>query len=328
MKILKHLLLLTFIGLIIGGVFLYKIYNLINTPHPISSPKEITLPKGSSLNQTAYLLEKNSLIPNATLFVLYARLNKISSSLKAGDYLFDTPLSIPEIANKLVKGDVIKRSLTIPEGKSLSEIIPIINQNKYLLGDITIPLKEGDILPETYVFSSGTTKDEIIKQATLAMQKALDEAYKKLPPNSPIKSKQELLTLASIIEKETGLASERTLVASVFINRLKIGMRLQTDPTVIYAVTKGKMNLNRPIYKRDLTFDSPYNTYLYSGLPPTPICSPGIDAINSVITPANTSYLYFVADGITGGHRFAKTLKEHNQNVSAYRKNLKIFKKN
>ena len=233
MKILKHLLLLTFIGLIIGGVFLYQIYNIINTPFTLTTPKEITLPKGSSLNQTAYILEKNSLIPNATLFVLYARLHKISASIKAGDYLFDTPLSIPEIADKLVKGDVIKRSLTIPEGKSLNEIIALINQNKYLLGEITVSVKEGDILPETYVFTSGTTKDEIIKQATLAMQKALDNAFLNLPPDSPIKTKQELLTLASIIEKETGLANERHLVASVFINRLKIGMRLQTDPTVM-----------------------------------------------------------------------------------------------
>ncbi len=328
MKILKHLLLLTFIGLIIGGVFLYQIYNIINTPFTLTTPKEITLPKGSSLNQTAYILEKNSLIPNATLFVLYARLHKISASIKAGDYLFDTPLSIPEIADKLVKGDVIKRSLTIPEGKSLNEIIALINQNKYLLGDITVSVKEGDILPETYVFTSGTTKDEIIKQATLAMQKALDNAFRNLPPDSPIKTKQELLTLASIIEKETGLANERHLVASVFINRLKIGMRLQTDPTVIYAVTKGQMNLNRPIYKKDLTIDSPYNTYLYKGLPPTPICSPGINAINAVTTPAKTTYIYFVADGLTGGHRFASTLKEHNKNVSSYRKNLKILKKN
>ena len=123
--------------------------------------------------------------------------------------------------------------------------------------------------------------------------------------------------------KETGLKSERELVSSVFTNRLKIGMRLQTDPTIIYAVTNGKMNLNRPIYKKDLNYNSPYNTYIYSGLPPTPICSPGLDSIRAAINPKDTKYLYFVADGITGGHRFASSLAEHNKNVALYRKALK-----
>jgi UPF0755 protein len=323
MKILKRLLLLALLGAIIGGVFLYYIHNEINTPHPITSPKEITIPKGSSLNQTALILEKSQLIKDKRLFILYSRLQKVSSSLKAGEYLFDTALSIPEITEKLVKGDVIKRTLTIPEGKALSEILNIINQNPHLQGDITITLKEGDILPETYHFSKGTSKNEIIKQAKLAMEKALNNAYQKLSPNSPIKTKQELLTLASIVEKETGLPSERPLVASVFLNRLKLGMLLQTDPTVIYAVTHGQMNLNRPLYKKDLKYDSPYNTYLYKGLPPTPICSPGLEAINAVVSPATSSYLYFVADGKTKGHRFAKTLNEHNQNVASYRRNIK-----
>lgn len=323
MKILKRLLLLSFIGTLIGGVFLYQIYNLIHTPYTLNTRTEITIPKGSGLNQTARLLEENRIIKDQRLFILYARLNKIASNLKAGEYLFEGNLSIPDIAQKLVKGDVINRSLTIPEGKALVEILALINQNPHLTGEITIPLKEGDILPETYIFSKGTSKDEIIQKAKLAMTNALDTAYKNLSPDSPIKTKEELLTLASIVEKETGLANERPLVASVFLNRLRLGMLLQTDPTVIYAVTHGKMDLNRPIYKKDLKYDSPYNTYLYKGLPPTPICSPGVASINSVVSPATSKYLYFVADGITGGHRFATSLSEHNKNVSSYRRNIK-----
>jgi uncharacterized YceG family protein len=172
-------------------------------------------------------------------------------------------------------------------------------------------------------FKAMNVVNEIIKTAKQAMEKALNEAYKNLKPNSPIKTKNDILILASIIEKETGIKTERELVSSVFTNRLKIGMRLQTDPTVIYAVTNGKMNLERALLKKDLTYDSPYNTYVYNGLPPTPICSPGIDAINAATNPSDTKYLYFVADGKTGGHRFATNLKEHNKNVALYRKERK-----
>ena len=323
MKILKCLLILAFIGLIIGGTFLYFIHKEFTKTSTLTTPVEINISKGSSLNQIAYLLEKKGIIKDARLFILYSRINKLSSNLKAGEYRFENQVSFSSIAQKITLGDVIKRTITIPEGKALSEIIDIINNEPNLKGEITIPLKEGDILPETYQFTTDTTKDDIIKNAKLAMEKALNEAMQKISPNSPIKTKEDLLILASIVEKETGLANERDVVASVFINRLKIGMRLQTDPTIIYAVTGGKMNLNRPIYKKDLAYDSPYNTYLYSGLPPTPICSPGIDAINAVATPKEPKFLYFVADGLTGGHRFATSLSEHNKNVSNYRRNLK-----
>ncbi len=323
MKILKHLLIIAFICLISGGVFLYSILNQLNTPIALKAPIEIIIPKGSTLNQTANILAKNNIIKSSNLFLLYTRFNKLSSQIKAGEYRFENSNSIKDIANILIKGDVIARTITIPEGKTLVEIIETINNHPHLTGQISIPLTEGEILPETYHFTKGTSRDEIIKKSKLAMEKALNDAFAKLSPNSPIKTKKDILILASIIEKETGLKSERELVSSVFINRLKIGMRLQTDPTVIYAVTNGKMNLNRPIYKKDLNYDSPYNTYLYSGLPPTPICSPGIDSINAAINPKDTKYIYFVADGITGGHRFATSLAEHNKNVTLYRKAIK-----
>ena len=262
MKILKRLFVIATFCLITGGVFLYLIFNALNTPQTLSSPQEIIIKKGTSLNQTAQLLAQKKIIKNAELFILYARLNKLSSKLKAGEYLFENTYTIKDVAEKLINGDVISRTITIPEGKALVEILEIINNHPHLTGKITISLKEGDILPETYHFTKGTSRNEIIQKSKLAMQQVLENAYKNISPDSPIKSKEELLILASIIEKETGLKAERALVSSVFNNRLKIGMRLQTDPTVIYAITNGKMNLNRPLYKKDLSYDSPYNTYL------------------------------------------------------------------
>ena len=224
-----------------------------------------------------------------------------------------------DVLQKLVSGDVIVRSITIPEGKALAEIKQILMSSPYLTGDIKGQYKEGEILPETYHFTRGEGRDAILEKARQAMEKELLKAYNGRVDNLPLKSADEMLILASIVEKETGLSEERAKVASVFINRLRLGMKLQTDPTVIYAVTKGEMNLNRPIYKRDLAYDSPYNTYVYEGLPPAPICSPGKAALQAVAHPDNTPYLYFVADGQTGGHRFAKTLNEHNANVAHYR---------
>ena len=289
----------------------------------LSKKVEFVLPKGSGLNQTANILEKNGVIEDARLFVLYARLNKIADRLKAGEYEISGSVSIETIAKMLVDGKVVVRSITIPEGKALVEIIEIVKNNPYLSGEISLKLKEGEILPETYHFVRGESRDSILNKARQSMKNVLKEAFLSRDKDIPVKSEEEMLILASIVEKETGIASERAKVASVFINRLNIGMRLQTDPTVIYAVTNGQMNLGRPIYKRDLVYDSPYNTYVYAGLPPAPICSPGKEAIRAVAHPDKTKFLYFVADGVTGGHRFAKTLAEHNNNVILYRRAIK-----
>lgn len=289
------------------------------SPYTIAERIELIVPRGTGLNKMALLLEQNNVISDAKWFVLYARMNGISNRLKAGEYAFSGVMSIETVANRLVDGDVIVRSITIPEGKALVEIKKILEDNPYLNGDITLALKEGEILPETYHFTRGESRNGILQKARMAMKKELASAFEGRDKNIPIKSEKELLILASIIEKETGLAIERGKVSSVFVNRLKLGMKLQTDPTVIYAVTNGQMNLGRPIYKRDLLFDSPYNTYVYAGLPPAPICSPGRDALYAAGHPDTTKYLYFVADGITGGHRFAKSLSEHNKNVALYR---------
>lgn len=294
--------------------------NKFTAEYTLAEDKEVLLPRGTGFNQVARILEDNGIIDDARWLKLFARVQGVENEIKAGEYAFEGNLSYQSIIAKLVKGEVIVRSLTIPEGKALVEIKRIVEDNPYLDGEITLPLKEGEILPETYHFIRGEQRNAILEKARQAMKKTLLEAFDRRDMSLPLKSEQELLILASIVEKETSVETERAQVASVFVNRLNLGMKLQTDPTVIYAVTEGKMDLNRPIYKRDLAYDSPYNTYVYAGLPPAPICSPGKAAIWAAAHPDKTPYLYFVADGVTGGHRFAKTLQEHNENVAHYRK--------
>jgi UPF0755 protein len=200
-------------------------------------------------------------------------------------------------------------------------MVEFINNEPNLTGDISIKTEEGSMLPETYSFSKGDSRNSIVKQAQKAMDKVLNDAWKSNNVGV-LKNKKELLVLASIIEKETGLPEERSDVAAVFVNRLNKRMRLQTDPTVIYAITLGKKSLGRSLLKKDLEYDSPYNTYKNYGLPPSPICNPGKEAIYAAANPSSADYLYFVAKG-NGGHRFAKTLSEHNDNVALYRKFLK-----
>lgn len=320
MRLLKWLFVLLLLAGVAGATLFLYAKKKFTEEYTLESAKEIVIPRGTGLNKTAQILADNGVIDDALWLMLFARVNKVENSFKAGEYAFDGRLSYEKIIEKLVKGDVIARVVTIPEGKALVEIKKIVNDNPYLSGEITLDIKEGEIMPETYHFTKGEQRDAILEKSRQEMKKTLAKAFAERDENLPIKSEQEMLVLASIVEKETGIADERGKVASVFINRLRLGMKLQTDPTVIYAVTNGEMNLNRPIYKRDLAYDSPYNTYVYEGLPPAPICSPGKEAIMAVAHPENTPYLYFVADGVSGGHRFAKSLSEHNDNVAHYRR--------
>ncbi len=312
-------LLLLFVLAILTAVFLcFKIDKIISTPQNISDEIVFQINKGDSLQKIADELAQKGLVSNAQYFLWYAKFHKIYPNIKAGEYMIDHDVNFADVAEVLQSGKFYWRKVTIPEGLTSAQIKEILLNNEFLVGDVT-DFNEGEILPETYTFMKGETRENIIRQAKNALNDTLNEIWAQRADNLPLKSPQELLILASIIEKETGLPEERDKVASVFINRLKIGMRLQTDPTVIYAITQGKSELGRPLYKKDLSFDSPYNTYLYAGLPPTPICAAGKDAIYAAAHPLNTNYLYFVASG-TGGHNFANSLAEHNQNVQNWRK--------
>lgn len=313
---MKKLLLLLLIAGCATIAFFYDY--AIHQPMPVDRDILFLVQKGDSLNKIAKKLKEYGLIKNEYLFIFYSRINKIYPQVKAGEYLFDKNISLVQLSEKLVSGKVYLRKITFPEGLTSREIHELLKNNEFLnKEEFAIP-SEGSILPETYTFSRGDSPKKIIKQSQKARDDVLEQIWNGRDENLPLNSKEQLLILASIVEKETGIGTERAEVASVFINRLRLGMLLQTDPTVIYAVTGGKEDLNRPLTRKDLMIDSPYNTYKYAGLPPAPICNPGKDAIFAAAHPANTSYLYFVASG-KGGHNFAKSLDEHNDNVRKWR---------
>lgn len=309
--------------LVVLSVYAYwQVKEWIAQSGPLLSVVNVVVPKGASLNMVAAKLEEAQVIDKAWLFKIMARVNGLDKHLKAGEYQFEPGVSLKQAMDKISKGEVFLRKITIPEGLTSGQIMYLIATYPGLEGEIDIDVKEGELLPETYSFELGASRNSIILQAKAAMQKTLEEAWAARDGDLPIKNITDLLTMASIIEKETGIADERPLVASVFLNRLRKGMRLQSDPTVIYAITEGETSFGRSLKKKDLKIDSPYNTYLNYGLPPGPICNPGREAIMAAAHPAESDYLYFVADG-KGGHRFAKSLSEHNRNVKTWVRSIR-----
>lgn len=316
---MKKLFALVLICLIVAAFGAFKYVETVLFSPLINEPVVFEIAKRSSAQKTAEKLAENNFAPHPLFARLAMRFYGYDTRLKAGEYLLEKDMSLKDVLEKLTSGKVIMHQLTLPEGLTTMQMLTLIEQNEFLAGDISEKVAEGEMLPETYTFAKGESRNNIVKKAKSDMQKALNRAWENRAENLPLKDKFELLILASIIEKETGVNAERGKVSSVFINRLNIDMPLQTDPTVIYALTLGKSDLGRSLKHKDLEIDSPYNTYLYKGLPPTPICNPGLKAIEAAANPSNTPYLYFVADG-NGGHRFGKTLSEHNTNIRLWLK--------
>lgn len=286
---------------------------------PLETVVNVVIPKGANSKVVAAELHQAGVISHPLLFRLSARLNRADKQLKAGEYQFMPKVSILQALEKIARGEVYYRRITIPEGLTTGQIMYMISNYPGLSGEIDVAVKEGELLPETYSFELDAPRNSIIIQAKSAMDKIKKVIWENRDPNLPYKNINEMMTMASIIEKETSVAAERPRVASVFMNRLAKRMRLQTDPTVIYAITEGEFELKRALKKSDLSIDSPYNTYRNYGLPPAPICNPGIASMEAAAHPESTSYLYFVADG-KGGHNFSKTLAEHNRNVKIWQK--------
>ena len=285
----------------------------------LTEDKIVEIPAGSGVAKIASILEKEGVIRNPLAFRLVLRYNKEDKGLKAGEFLFPARVTPKKVTRILQDGKTVLHRITLPEGLTSVEILELINAEPGLDEIVMQTPSEGSLLPETYSFSKGMKRQQVIAQMQTAMKKTLAELWQKRQEGLPLKSMEEALILASIVEKETGVSSERGKVAGVFINRLKKRMRLQTDPTVIYGITQGQEPLGRPLSKRDLKTPTPYNTYTNYGLPPTPICNPGRASIEAVLNPSETKALYFVADG-TGGHAFANSLKQHNRNVAKWRK--------
>ena len=281
--------------------------------------------KGSSFKTVTQKLHQEEIIQYPKIFYYTARLVKgYNFKVHHGEYLFTKNSSWQEIINKINGGQVHLRQLTIAEGLSADSVIKILNQNQYLSGDIDkSTVKEGWLLPETYYYHYQEQRSELITRMQDAMIKTIDELWEQRDANILLKNKQEAIILASIVEKETGIAHERPLIASVFVNRLKKGMRLQSDPTIIYSFAFGNVDLEREIRRSDINNKSAINTYNIYGLPPTPICNPGIDSIKAVLNPPQTDYVYFVAKGDgSGEHNFSSNITDHNNYVTQYRQSL------
>ncbi|WP_417518389.1 endolytic transglycosylase MltG [Minwuia sp.] len=319
MKAVFRLLLL--VTLVFAGVAAYAAYRAIDiyeSAGPLQSQTIVTIEPGEGPRSIASRLIAADVIENRIVFLGALRLTGDGARLKAGEFRFEPGMSMQQAIAHIVSGKTVVRRLTIPEGRTTRQILDLITAAPALEGEVQ-QVGEGELLPETYHYSQGDKRWELVRRMRQAMRATVKELWPGRDRSIPVKTMEEAIILASIVEKETGVPSERARVAGVFVNRLRKGMRLQSDPTVIYAVTGGQSDLGRPISKADLAIDSPFNTYRVTGLPPQPIANPGRAAIAAVLNPAKTNDLYFVADG-SGGHAFAETLAEHNRNVRRWRK--------
>lgn len=305
--------------LLLAAVATYGVWHEYTTPGPLTTAETVVIRKGAGLREVAAALTSAGVVRNAYIFALATFVSGRARALQAGEYEFAAAISARDAADLIGSGKVVRHRLTVPEGLTSAEVVALIDGDPVLAGAIEAEPPEGTLLPDTYFFVLGNTRQEILNRMHRAMERALAEAWAGRTANLPLASPAEALTLASIVEKETAKPEERARVAGVYIERLRIGMKLQADPTVIYVLTKGgAVPLGRPLAHDDLAVPSPYNTYVEKGLPPTPIANPGLAAIRAAAQPEIRGELYFVADG-TGGHAFAKTLDEHNHNVAKLR---------
>jgi UPF0755 protein len=255
---------------------------------------------------------------NPWLFIGGVYALKASSDLKPGEYSFAKHASLRDVIATIVEGKVVQHAITVPEGLTSEQIVARLSDNDIFSGSVREIPREGTLLPETYRFTRGTTREQMIRRMQQEQRRVLQEIWDRRSPDLPIKTPEQLVTLASIVEKETGKPEERTRVAAVFVNRLRQKMKLQSDPTIIYGLVGGKGSLGRPIQRGEIEQPTPYNTYVIDGLPPGPIANPGRASLEAVANPARTKELFFVADG-TGGHSFADTYDQHQKNVSRLR---------
>src|SRR5213080_3647263 len=302
----------------VGAAYVYG-KQKIEAPGPLQEDKIVNIPTRAGMTDIADTLQREGVIDNnrwafiGAVFALKAR-----SELKPGEYLFQKNASLRDVIGTIVEGKVVQHAVTIPEGLTSEQIVARLSENDIFAGIVREMPREGTLLPETYKFPRGTTRDQVIQRMQQSQKRVLGEIWERRNPDVPLRTPEQLVTLASIIEKETGKADERSRVAAVFVNRLRQRIKLQSDPTIIYGLVGGKGTLGRPIKRSEIQQPSPYNTYVVDGLPPGPIANPGRASLEAAANPARTRDLFFVADG-TGGHAFTETYDQHQKNVAKLR---------
>jgi len=292
---------------------------MLESPGPLQEDKIVNIPARAGKRDIADVLQREGVIDvNPWVFIGGVFAMKASSDLKPGEYSFQKSASLRDVIATIVEGKVVQHAVTIPEGLTSEQIVAKLSDNDIFTGSVREIPREGTLLPETYKFPRGTTRDQVVQRMQTAQRRAVAEIWERRSPDVPLKSPEQLVTLASIVEKETSKPDERSRVAAVFVNRLRQKIKLQSDPTIIYGLVGGKGTLGRPIKRSEITQPSPYNTYVIDGLPPGPISNPGRASLEAAANPARTRDLYFVADG-TGGHAFTETYDQHQKNVAKLR---------
>jgi UPF0755 protein len=304
-------------GLVASGFWAWRqAVSLYDRPGPLAEARTVVVPRGNEA-QVAEALQAAGVVDGTRAFRIAAAVTQREGALRAAELVFPAHASLRDVLRVLRTGRPVQHRLTIPEGLTAAQIAQLLDRAPALAGETPVP-EEGVLLPETYAFERGTTRAALVERARAAMTRAVAQTWDQRDEGLPLSSARDMVTLASIVERETARPEERPKVAAVFLNRLRRGMRLQSDPTVVYAVTGGGGVLDRPLTRADLDWPNPYNTYRVAGLPPGPIASPGLASLRAVARPARTEDLYFVADG-SGGHSFSRTLDEHNRNVTKWR---------
>jgi UPF0755 protein len=310
---------LLLIGMIGAGAAYYYGRQVLESPGPLKDDKVVNIPQRAGKRDIAETLNREGVTDvNPWIFIGAVAALKASSDLKPGEYSFQKNASLRDVIATIVEGKVVQHAVTIPEGLTSEQIVARLSDNDIFTGSVRELPREGTLLPETYKFPRGTPRDQVIQRMQQAHKRVLAEIWERRSPDLPVKTPEQLETLASIVEKETGKPDERSRVAAVFVNRLKQKIKLQSDPTIIYGLVGGKGTLGRPIKRSEITQPSPYNTYVIEGLPPGPIANPGRASLEAAANPARTRDLFFVADG-TGGHAFTETYDAHQKNVAKLR---------
>jgi UPF0755 protein len=301
-----------------AGIALFFGKQRFEATGPLQADRIVNIPRGSGMRDIADILSREGVIDQPWLFIGGVLVLKAREDLKAGEYEFKAHSSVRDVVATIVEGKAVAHQVSIPEGFTSEQIVARLVQDNVLAGDIKQIPREGSLLPDTYNFARGITREQMVQRMQQAQQRLLHEIWEHRAPDLPLKTPDQLVVLASLVEKETGKPEERTRVAAVFVNRLKQRMKLQSDPTIIYGLVGGKGTLGRPIMKSEIEQPTPYNTYIIDGLPPGPIANPGRASLEAAANPARTRELYFVADG-TGGHAFAETYEQHQKNVARLR---------